>query len=301
VRESEQESTDVGTKKTENSSTPQGNTGMPKQNRAMPSKVKNEKDGNAIKNPTIPIKSCKINMQKFCDVLQVKKTRSGRLKYFRSCVPIFLMCGSEEVLSSKSENNACALILTSETGKITAILTDFLLSGSYLISRLFSSEPLSSCTIEFAKEFPESYLTLQAVTLSPYLSSPTDPMDGHHFIMVGHMRDDPIDDIYEENTDHNMLETVVDEFEMSNKCEDQGFLFVRRRCDHLYYCMIMTVIRKVNVHCMLQTRKKKFQMRIKFVDDFKMKQKKKKKSDELQKEEDAIECEGMDEESLKDL
>lgn len=295
VKKSEQEN--VSQKKKTSSCTAQRRMAIPKRNKGTQTKTKTVIDGNAVNDPVISVRNSKMNMQKFCSVMQIKKTRAGNLKFFTGCVPIFLMCGSEEVLVSKNENNAYAFILISEIGNIMAILTDFLLSGHYLINRFFPSGPLTSCTREFAKAFPESRSTLQVVTLSPYLSSTTDPMNGHHFVMVGHMRDNPVHRNHEENTD---LKKVIDEFEMSNKCEDEGSCFdaslARNRCDHLYYCMIMSVIRKIKPQ--LQTRKTKFQMRIQFVDELKMKQKKK-KSGEPQKEEDAFEWEGIDKEECK--
>lgn len=250
------------------------------------SKIKIENNGNS---DTISAARFKTKLQRFCNVVQVKKSRKGKLEFFTGCIPIFLMCGTEEFLMlNETEEDNVVFFLIKENGQIISILADFLLPGNYLINRLFSDYKFDSCPDDFMNLYPESRLSLQVKLLSPYLSSTTDPFEGHHFIMIGHIKQEPVHYIVEENSD---LKAVVEEFEQENweSCFESSV--ENNKCDHLFYCMIMSVLRKMNTQ--INVRKRKFKMRIQFVDE--LKRKKKKSGDNL-KTSDVVEVTGEEEE-----
>ncbi|XP_061197915.1 uncharacterized protein LOC133206027 [Saccostrea echinata] len=260
------------------------------------SKIKIESNGN---NDTISVRRFETKLQRFCNVVQVKKTRAGKLHFFTGCIPIFLMCGTEQMLFlNETVEDTVVFFLMKENGQIISILTDFLLPGNYLINRFFSDNKFDSCPDEFLNLYPESRLSLQVKILSPYLSSTTDPIKGHHFIMIGHITQEPVHYIVDENSN---LKAVVEEFEKENleSCFEVSVEKDANKCDHLFYCMTMSVLRKVKAQS--GVRKRTFQMRIQFIDELMLKRKKKKSGNNL-KTKDVVEVTGDDkEEDLSEL
>lgn len=221
----------------------------------------------------------KTKLQMPCGVVQVKRSKTGKLESFADTITVFLMCGSEDALITKetAKDEELVIVLTNETGKILSILADFLHSGNYLINK--PPGCWDRLTEVFKKSHPESRLSLHARTWSPYLSSVTDPMKGQHLIMINYATERfSYINHGEENPD---LAEVVRQFESLQTDGDlESHLATRSQnckyslCDNLYYCMIMSSIR--NLELQTEPRKRNFQMRIKYVDAAVLKEKKKK-------------------------
>lgn len=224
------------------------------------------------------VRVSKTKLQMSCGVVQVKRTKTGKLEFFADTIPVFLMCGSEDALIAKetAKDEELVIVLTNETGKILSILADFLHPGNYLINK----PPVSwdRLTEVFKKSHPESRLSLRATTWSPYLSSVTDPMKGQHLIMINYATEGLSHiKLGGENPD---LAEVVRRFELSQIDGDmENCLGTRSQncknslCDNLYYCMIMSSIKSLELQA--EPRKRNFQMRIKYVDAAALKEKKK--------------------------